>query len=287
LGGVGDLKITMLYDVVRVEEKMLAKAAEIKNVDLGMLSSEDLYFNLGKDYRTEFGDIVLQRCVSYFRSLHITAILEYKGIKVVNGLLVAYTAGNKLNTTLALIKAGVPVPKTFMAFNQNTALKALEELGYPAVLKPTVGSWGRLIASVKDPESAESILEDREHMFPIYHNYYLQERVKRPPRDIRSFVIGDRVVAAIYRVSAEGEWKTNTARGGKAINCPITRELEDTCLKAAKAVGEGIFGVDCMETPDGIVVHEVNNTIEFRNSVPATGVDIPGLIIDYLVNIAR
>jgi [lysine-biosynthesis-protein LysW]--L-2-aminoadipate ligase len=192
-----------------------------------------------------------------------------------------------MNSTLAMIKAGVPVPRTYLSFNQETALKALEDLGYPAVLKPTIGSWGRLIAIMKDPETAESILEDREHMFPIYQIYYLQEKVKRPPRDLRAFVIGDKVVAAIYRISAEGVWKTNTARGGRAENCPVTPELEDICLKAADAIGEGIFGVDLMETPDGLVVHEVNNTIEFRNTVPATGIDIPGLVLDYLVNLKR
>ncbi|MFQ6134292.1 MAG: lysine biosynthesis protein LysX [Nitrososphaerales archaeon] len=281
------MKITMLYDVIRAEEKMLAKAAEKKNIALNMLGSRDLYFDLQKDYHEEFGDIVLQRCVSYFRSLHLTALLESKGIKVVNGLHEAFTAGNKMNSTLALINAGVPVPRTYLSFNQETALKTLEELGYPAVLKPTVGSWGRLIAIMKDPETAESILEDREHMFPIYQIYYLQEKVKRPPRDIRAFVIGDKVVAAIYRISAEGVWKTNTARGGRAENCPVTPELEGICLKAADAIGEGIFGVDLMETPDGLVVHEVNNTIEFRNTVPATGIDIPGLMLDYLVNLKR
>lgn len=275
----------MLYDVIRTEEKMLAKAADRKNIDLNMVCSKDLYFDLHKDYHEKFGDIVLQRCVSYFRSLHITALLESKGVKVVNGLQEAYTAGNKLNSTLKMINAGIPVPKTYLAFTQESSLKALEELGYPAVLKPTMGSWGRLIALMNDSESAESILEDREHMFPIYQNYYIQEKVKRPPRDIRAFVIGDKVVAAIYRISAEGVWKTNTARGGRAENYPVTNELEDLCLRAAAAMGEGLFGVDLMESPDGLLVHEVNNTIEFRNTVPVTGVDIPSLMLDYLINL--
>jgi [lysine-biosynthesis-protein LysW]--L-2-aminoadipate ligase len=172
-----------------------------------------------------------------------------------------------------------------MAFTPETSLKALEELGYPAVLKPTIGSWGRLIALLKDSESTESILEDREHMFPIYQQYYIQEKVERPPRDIRAFVIGDKVVAAIYRISPDGVWKTNTATGGRAENCPVTPELEDICLKASAAMGKGLFGVDLMESPDGLVVHEVNNTIEFRNSVPVTGVDIPGLMLEYLVSL--
>ncbi len=122
-------------------------------------------------------------------------------------------------------------------------------------------------------------------MFPIYQNYYIQEKVKRPPRDIRAFVIGDKVVAAIYRISAEGVWKTNTARGGRAENYPVTNELEDLCLRAATAMGEGLFGVDLMESPDGLLVHEVNNTIEFRNTVPITGVDIPSLMLDYLIDL--
>ena len=68
------------------------------------------------------------------------------------------------------------------------------------------------------------------------------------------------------------------------MNCPITTDLEEICLKAARAIGDGIYGVDCMETSEGLVVHEVNNTTEFRNSVPVTGVDIPGKIIEYLVD---
>jgi [lysine-biosynthesis-protein LysW]--L-2-aminoadipate ligase len=275
--------ITMLYDTARWEEKALIEAAKRKDVPLKPIECKDQYYELARIDRSEYGDIVLQRCVSYFRSLHLTALLEAHGIKVVNGLHEAITAGNKLFTTLALIKAGVPTPRTMLAFTPEGSLAALEELGYPAVIKPVIGSWGRLLALVNDKEAAEAVLEDREHMFPLYQVYYLQEKVNRPPRDIRAFVIGDRVVAAIYRVSPEGSWRTNTSRGGKAVNCPVTKEVEDICLRAARAIGEGIFGVDCMETPDGLVVHEVNNTTEFRNSVPATGVDIPGYIIEYLV----
>jgi [lysine-biosynthesis-protein LysW]--L-2-aminoadipate ligase len=282
------LNITILYDVIRSEEKMLVKAAQTRNLDMNLLCSKNLFFDLQQELdKDSYGNIILQRCVGYFRSLHLTSFLESKGIKVVNGLKESFVAGNKLNSTLALISAGIPVPRTYLSFNKEAALQALDELGYPAIIKPTIGSWGRLIGIMKDPESSESILEDREHMFPLYQIYYLQEKVKRPPRDIRAFVIGNKVEAAIYRTSAENQWKTNTSRGGKAENCPITNELEDLCLKAARAVGEGIFGVDLMESPDGLLVHEVNNTVEFRNSVPATGIDIPGLIINYLIELNR
>jgi [lysine-biosynthesis-protein LysW]--L-2-aminoadipate ligase len=154
-------------------------------------------------------------------------------------------------------------------------------LGYPAVLKPVVGSWGRLVALIKDVDSARAIIEGREYLHPIQQVYYLQEKIKRPERDIRCYVIGDQAVAAIYRHAPLGDWRTNTARGGVAENLPITSELEDLSVRAAHAVGGGAFGVDLMETESGLVVHEVNHTTEFKNTVRVTGVDIPKLLLEY------
>jgi [lysine-biosynthesis-protein LysW]--L-2-aminoadipate ligase len=277
----------MVYDYVRWEEKAIADAARKRGVDLKLFDAKDVSLLLGSSYEDDFGNIVLQRCLSYFRSLHLTAALEARGIPVVNRLGVALTSGNKLLTTLSLLRTGIPTPRTALSFTPEGAMKSVEKLGYPAVLKPTIGSWGRLVALLKDEDSAEAIFEDREHMFPLYQVYYIQEYVKRPPRDIRCIVIGDKAVAAIYRVSLSRNWKTNMALGAKAEKCPITKELEDICARTSKAIGGGILGVDCMESPDGLLVHEVNNTTEFKNTVPATGVDIPGLIIEYLIECGR
>lgn len=230
--------------------------------------------------------VVLQRCVSHYRNLYSTAGLEAAGHMVVNSFSTAYTSSDKLLCTLALRKAGVPTPETHMAFTEEGAMKALAKLGYPAVLKPPVGSWGRLAALLKDDDFTRSAIEDREYMHPSYQVYYLQEYVERPPRDIRTFVVGGKTVAAIYRVST-GDWRTNTARGGKAEGCKITKELDDISLRAAEAVGGLFVGVDLMESKDGLVCHEVNNTTEFKNSVPATGVDIPGLAVDYLASLDK
>ena len=273
----------MLYDLVRWEEKAIYQAAQRKGIDLKLINCRRLHFDLSKDHLEEIGDITLQRCISYFRGLHLAGLLESKGIDVVNDFHSTLIAGNKLFTTLALIKAQLPVPRTMLSFTPEASLDALDELGYPAILKPTVGSWGRLVSLLNDRDSAVSVFEHREQMFPLYRVYYLQEKVNRPPRDIRSFVIGDKVVAAIYRISQSSDFRTNTARGGKAENCTIDKELEDISLKAARAIGDGIYGVDIMESPEGLVVHEVNNTIEFKNTVPATGVDIQGLIIEHLL----
>jgi [lysine-biosynthesis-protein LysW]--L-2-aminoadipate ligase len=276
----------MLCDRIRPDERMLIEAAKSKGIDLRIYDIDQLVFDTAGDPEVEIEKIVLQRSMSYFKSMHVTALLENNGVKVVNSFDSAVLCGNKLLTSIALSKAGVPTPRTLVAFTEDSALKAVSKIGYPAILKPVVGSWGRLIAPLKDLESARAILETREFMFPLYQVFYIQEMIQNLLRDIRCFVIGDRAVAAMYRYSPPGEWRTNVARGGRAEACPITPDLEELCVKAAEAVGGGAFGVDVMETPNGPVVHEVNYTTEFKAITESTGIDIPGLILDYLVDMA-
>ena len=272
--------LSIFYDTIRWEEKALFDSGKKKGINIEMVNCKNLFLNLDKT--KEKFDTVIQRCVSYYRSLHSTAALEGKGINVINSLNASIFAGNKLFTHMLLQKNGIPTPFSAIAFSQEAALDALEKRGYPMVLKPTVGSWGRMIALLKDRDSAEGIMESRERMYPIYQVYYLEEFVQRPPRDIRAIVIGDRVVAAIYRYSGDGQWKTNMALGGRAEECKVTKDLEDVCVKAKNAVKGQIVGVDLMESKkNGLVVHEVNNTTEYKNTVRVTGVDIPALMIDY------
>ncbi|MCL4339526.1 MAG: lysine biosynthesis protein LysX [Nitrososphaerota archaeon] len=277
------MKVSMLYDIIRWEEKALYEASKKRNIDMKMLDVKEEIFDTSDGRAERFGDISLQRCVGHYRNLHTTAFVEGQGVKVVNDLRSSELTGNKLFTILALKKAGVPVPRTIVSFSQEKAYQSFRELGNKAVIKPVTGSWGRMIGLLESDSAARAVLEDREYMYPLYQVYYMQEYVKRPPRDIRAFVAGDRVIAAIYRLQPPDDWRTNTARGGKAINCPITNELEDIALRATSTVGDGIFGVDLMESEAGMVVHEINGTTEFKNSVPATGIDIPGLMLDYII----
>ena len=250
------------------------------------MDSKDLSITLNSGELPLADRVVLQRSVSYFRNVHSTAALESAGHRVVNSLSCAWVCGNKLFGSLELVKHKVPTPKTVLAMAEDSALRSIDDMGYPVVVKPVVGSWGRLSALLKDQDAARAVIEDREHMFPLYQIYYLQEFVKRPPRDVRSFVLGGKTIAAIYRYSSE-DWRTNTARGGKAENCKVTSELDDLSVRAAEAVGGEFVGVDLMEGEAGLLVHEVNNTTEFKNTVPATGVDIPGMIIDYLISVQK
>lgn len=282
--------LSLLYDRVRTEEKELINAAEKKGVDLKTVDAKELHLTItdpDKDGEL-FGDVALERCVSHFRGLYITAILESKDVRVINKHDVARVCGNKLICSIALAKAGLPTPKTMVAFTKEEAMKAVEELGYPAVIKPVFGSWGRLIAPLKDRETTQALLEDREEMGnPLYQIYYLQEMITRPPRDIRTVVVGEEIAAAIYRYSAPDDWRTNIARGGRAEVCPLTDELSELILKAARVVGGGVLGVDAMETKNGIVIHEVNSTVEFKGAMSASEVDIPSKIIDYALETAK
>ena len=274
--------LILLYDTIRWEEKAIYEAAKKKGIEIKKIDCKDLVLDLNKQHSEYNSQTIIQRCVSYFKSLHSTAALEGLGAKVINPLNTAIICGNKLFTHMLIQKKGIRTPKVITAFSSESALSALDDFGYPAIIKPTIGSWGRLIALLRDKEAAKAVFEDREHMFPLYQIYYLEEFVSRPPRDIRAIVVGDNVVAAIYRYSGKDEWKTNMALGGRAENCPITDELEDICIKSSQAVGGKIVGVDLMESSkEGLLVHEVNNTTEFKNTVRITGINIQDVIVDY------
>ena len=272
--------LTLLYDNIRWEEKAIYESARKRGIDITNVDCKDLILEL--DGPTYSNKIIIQRCVSYFKSLHSTAALEGLGASVINPLNTSIVCGNKLFTHMKLKNAGIKTPKVITTFSYDAALSALDIFGYPTIIKPTIGSWGRLIALLKDKDAAKAVIEDRQHMFPLYQIYYFEEFVDRPPRDIRAIVIGDRVVAAIYRYSENSEWKTNMALGGRAESCPVTKELEDICIKSTQAVGGKIVGVDLMESSrDGLLVHEVNNTTEFKNTVRVTGIPIQNMIVDY------
>ncbi|MCX8182403.1 MAG: lysine biosynthesis protein LysX [Candidatus Methanomethyliaceae archaeon] len=282
--------LSLLYDRIRTEEKVLINAAEKKGVFLKPIDAKELHLTI-TDFSSErelFGDVALERCVSHFRGLHLTAALENKGITVINPYSVSSICGNKMLTSIVLAKSGIPTPKTVVAFTKEEAMKAAEELGFPSVIKPVFGSWGRLIAPLKDRETAQAILEHREEMGnPLYQIYYIQEMIKRPPRDIRTVVVGEEIVASIYRYSGPEDWRTNIARGGRAEACKLSEENVEIILKAAKAVGGGVLGVDAMEKEEGIVIHEVNSTVEFKGAMSVSEVDIPGKIIEYALNLVK
>jgi [lysine-biosynthesis-protein LysW]--L-2-aminoadipate ligase len=278
-----NVKIAMLLSRVRVEEKLLFEEFEKRHLTFDKLDDRELVFRL--EQKPFEYDVVLERCINHSRALYALKILNDWGIPTVNTYHVANVCGNKFLTTQALIHANVPSPLTKLAFTPDSALQAIEEIGYPVVIKPPVGSWGRLLAKLNDREAAEAVLEHKETLGNYEHSiFYIQEYINKPQRDIRAFVIGNETIGAIYRRSEH--WITNTARGGAALNCPITPELNDICVRAAQAVGGGVVAIDLVESADrGLLVIEVNYTMEFRNSIDTTGVNIPAKVIDYVLEV--
>ncbi|MFN8005726.1 MAG: lysine biosynthesis protein LysX [Terriglobia bacterium] len=278
------MKIALLCSIVRKEEKLLIDEFRSRKIDLQILDDREMIFRLNSKH-LDF-DVVLERCVNHSRALYALKVLNDWGIKTVNRFEVADTCGNKFLTTNALIRNKVPSPQTMLAFTPESALQAIEELGYPVVLKPAVGSWGRLLSKVNDREAAEAILEHKEVLGSYHHSiFYIQEYVPKAGRDIRSFVVGGETICAIYRYSSH--WITNTARGGKAENCPVTPEINRLSLAAAEAVGGGVLAIDLFESQEGLLVNEVNYTMEFRNSIETTGVNIPAKVVDHVVRVAQ
>lgn len=277
-------RIGFLYTRLRAEEKYLLDEFEKQpDVELVRINDGDHYFDIHQ--LPEQVDVLFERSISYSRGLYISRIFEAHGIPVVNSSLVAERCGDKYVTSQLLAKNGIPTPRVYMAFDEESALQAVEAMGYPCVLKPVVGSWGRLLAKVDNRHMAESLIEHKATLGVNHQVFYIQEYIHKPGRDIRAFVVGEECIAAIYRSSEN--WITNTARGGVATNCPVTPEIADLCQRAARAVGGGLLALDLFEDEDGFTINEINHTMEFRNSITTTGVNIPQKMIEYVLAVAR
>lgn len=274
------IKVGFLFTRLRVEEKYLIDELEKRpEVQVVRINDGDRFFDITQ--LSEKVDVLFERSISYSRGVYISKIFAANGVKVVNTPEVAERCGDKYVTSQILASAGIPTPRVYMAFDEEAALAAVEAMGYPCVLKPVVGSWGRLLAKVDNRHTAESLIEHKSTLGVNHQVFYIQEYINKPGRDIRAFVIGDEPICAIYRSSEN--WITNTARGGQASNCPLTPELSDICRKTAQAIGGGLLAIDVFETENGLTINEVNHTMEFRNSIATTGVNIPEKMVDYVV----
>ena len=281
------LRIGVLYSRVRVEEKWIFGAMEKRGIDYERLDDRAISFDLDNPAPWRAFDAVLERSISYTSGLYALRMLNAFGVPTVNTAAVAEVCGDKLTTSAMLARAGLPQPHNATAFTPEAALQAIEAFGYPVVLKPVVGSWGRLLAKINDRDAAEAVLEHKATLGSVQHSvFYIQEYIEKPGRDIRAIVIGERVLTAMYRKSEH--WITNTARGGEGELCPITPEIESLCLGAAKAVGGGVLAVDLIEHPErGYLVNEINHTMEFHTMQPVSGIDIADEIVSYVVQVAN
>ena len=277
-------KVGFLYTRLRAEEKYLLDELEKRDgVEVVRINDGNSFFDINQ--LPQPVDVLFERSISYSRGLYISRIFEAHGVPVVNSSAVAERCGDKYVTSQILAQNGIPTPRVYMAFDEESALSAIEAMGYPCVLKPVVGSWGRLLAKVDNRHMAESLIEHKSSLGVNHQVFYIQEYINKPGRDIRAFVIGDECICAIYRSSEN--WITNTARGGVATNCPVTDEIAELCQRAARAIGGGLLALDLFETDNGLTINEINHTMEFRNSITATGVNIPEKMVDFVLRSAK
>jgi len=289
-------RIGILCSRIRVEEKLLLQALRARGAEPERIDDDQVTLEIcgaagpgglpAAAAATPVWDVVFDRSLSQTRALAALRVLEAQGIVTVNTARVVATCGDKVATSTALASRALPSPRTLVAFTPEAALRAIEELGYPVVIKPAVGSWGRMVSRLNDRDAAEAVLEHKRALGTAADSvFYVQEHVDKPGRDIRSFVVGGETICAIYRRSEH--WITNTARGGEASNCPVTGEIDRLSRAAAEAVGGGMVAVDLLERGDGeLLISEVNHTMEFRNSIDTTGVDIPGRMADHVLALA-
>ncbi|WP_373189247.1 lysine biosynthesis protein LysX [Halolamina sp.] len=276
------MEVGLLYSRIRADEKLLLAELRERGHKVVKADTRTLTFDLDEPPALLADcDVVLDRCLATSRSRYATRFLDHYGIPVVNGADTAAVCADKVETSLALQAAGIPTPETTVAFTTDAALEAIEAFGYPCVLKPVVGSWGRLMAKLESRSAAEAVLEHKETLGSYEHSvFYIQQFVEKPGRDVRVLMAGGDTVAAMTRSS--DHWITNAAAGAETEPFELDEQAESLAKQASEAVGGGLLGVDLMETGDGYTVHEVNHTVEFSALNGAVETDIAGEIVDWL-----
>lgn len=280
------MRLALLHSRIRVEERLLLEELTARNLDHDVIDLREQTFDIHDPGQWTQYDAVIDRCISQTHALAATRVLERFGVLTVNPAATIEACGDKLTTSLLLARDNIPTPRVRVALDEASALSAIEQIGYPCVLKPTTGSWGRLLARVNDRDAAEAIIEHKATLGSVAHSvYYVQEYVEKPQRDLRVFVVGTQAICGITRASPH--WITNTARGGQAAALTITPEIAAISARAARCVAGdtgGLLAIDLLECPRrGLLVSEINHTMEFRNSIEPTGVNIPGRMIEWVV----
>ncbi|GGK58651.1 lysine biosynthesis protein LysX [Haloarcula sebkhae] len=284
------MKVGLLYSRIRRDEKLLLSELRERDHEIEKIDVRKQQFNIHEAPEAfEDLDIVVDRCLATSRSVYATKFAEAYGVPVVNGPEVADTCADKVNNSLALEAAGVPTPNTDVAFTKDAALESIEKFGYPCVLKPVVGSWGRLMAKIDSRSAAEAILEHKETLGHYEHKiFYVQEFVDKPGRDMRVLAVDGEPIAAMVRSS--DHWLTNAAKGAETNEFELDDRALELVEKASDAVGGGLLGIDLMEVGideesgefEDYTVHEVNHTVEFKALNEVTDVDVPAKVVDWL-----
>lgn len=281
------MRLGIAYDLLRWEENDIINEARNRQIKITPIYLKDFSVSVDGGWSLD-ADAIIQRGVSHSRAYTSTILFETRSLFVVNPSRVLEVCENKLYTTAILTRNNIPTPKTGIAYNRDEAVKLAEKIGYPVVIKPIGGSWGRMVAKAEDEDSLKSLLEYQEYSNTMFKNvFYIQEYIRKPNRDIRIFVIGDEVPVGIYRIN-EKNWKTNTALGARAEPLKIDDKLIDLSLKVKESIGGLFLGIDIFEDPlRGYLVDEVNGVPEYKNTVRVTGFNVSGKLLEKIVEATK
>jgi len=276
------MNVGVLYSRIRRDEKLLLSELRDRGHEVTKIDVRKQRFGVDEPPAPLAEvDLAVDRCLATSRSLYVTRFLESYGVPVVNSHRTARVCADKVENSLALAEAGVPTPRTEVAFTVDSAMEIVEDFGYPCVLKPVIGSWGNLMAKIDTRAAAEAILEHKETLGHYEHKvFYIQEFVEKPGRDIRVVAADGEPIAAMVR-SAD-HWLTNAAQGADTAPFEVDGEARELVAKASEAVGGGLLGVDLMETGDSYTVHEVNHTVEFKALDGTVEGDVAAAVVDWL-----
>ncbi|BBD72459.1 alpha-aminoadipate--lysW ligase [Sulfodiicoccus acidiphilus] len=281
------MRLALAYDILRWEERDILEKGRRVGIDVRPVHLDEVFFSMDKEgVRVPSigeADAVLQRSISHTRAYLTSALMEGAGYCVFNSSFTIERAGNKAIASSLLARRGIPTPRTVVGFHREVAIKAAAPIGFPLVIKPVEGSWGRMTAKAENEDSLLSLMEYQEGTSMKYKSvFYLQQFVRKPGRDLRIFVIGDDVPVGIYRIN-DSNWRTNTALGAKAEPVDINGELRELALKTKDVFGGVFLGVDVFEDPsEGYLVNEVNTVPEYKNTARVTGYDITSAILGKL-----
>ncbi len=256
-------------DHPRAEEKLILKELRSLGLKVGLLNPRVSPVPIGGFNAPA---VSLVRAISMFNGLRAAAVFESQGSHVINSSYTIIACGDKAVGYAKLASAGIPIPRTYLAFSVDAAAKALEEFGGIAVDKPPVGSWGRMVSLLKSRSLLEYVAKAREEMAGSVRGHLIQQYIESNGRDIRCLVLGERVLGCIERVARRG-WRSNIALGASARPHELSREIEELALKAAEAVGGEFVSVDFL-VDSSIYVNEINGTPEFKGFMAATGMNV-------------
>ncbi len=271
--------VELMIDVPRLEEKLILD--EVKKSGLTLKLTNVKYAPLS--WRDKPATISLIRTISMLRAAYSASIREAAGIKTINSLKAILIAGDKILTLGKLWEAGISFPESIIALNGEAAEKADKLIKFPIIDKPPIGSWGRLVALVKDPQALKSIIEHRElYQSQALKTHLIQRYVGGGGKDLRILVLGDEVLGAVWRIAVRGDWRSNVARGGSTREAKLSDELNELALKVSSVIGGEFVAVDVFEEDGSYLVNEVNGVPEFKGFMEATKTNVPGKLVEYV-----